>query len=266
MTQLTPSPWRFAQAWALGVLLVGGLPWAHAETATVVYTLDYPPLVIVADRAASDQGLATRVLRSAAKRAELALDIQVVPWVRAQKSTLDGSGELLYPVIRTAAREPLYEWIGPVARIDYQLFRLRTSQTVAVPARIEDFPNHRVGLVRADPVTAMLKANGQSVKDEATSILQLIKMLLGDRIDFIAATPEAMSYGLKLLGVDPQTVERVKPLNVLLTDGLAYVVARRGADSEAIRKLRRALADMRRDGSWDRAYDGTSAKGSEGRF
>ncbi len=261
MTQLTPSPLRTVRAWALGIGLWSCLAWVHAEPATVVYTLDYPPLVIAQDRAASNQGLATRVLRSAAKRADLALDIQVVPWVRAQKSTLDGTGELLYPIIRTAAREPLYEWIGPVARIDYQLFRLRSSRGVAVPDRIEDFPKHRVGLVRADPVTALLKAHGQSVKDEATSILQLIKMLLGDRIDFIAATPEAMSYGLKLLSVDPQSVERVKPLNVLLTDGLAYVVTRRGVDSEAIRKLRRSLEDMRRDGSWDRVYDGLPGKG-----
>lgn len=261
MTRLTRLPLHWARAWVLGLSLMGGLPSAQADPATVVYTLDYPPLVVVEDRAASDKGLATRVLRSAAKRAELALDIQVVPWVRAQKSTLDGTGELLYPVIRTAAREPLYEWVGPVARIDYQLFRLRSAQTVTVPASIDDFPKHRVGLVRADPVTAMLLAKGLHVKDEATSIAQLIKMLLGDRIDFIAATPEAMSYGLQLLGVDAQTVERVKPLNVLLTDGLAYVVTRRGMDSETIRKLKRSLSDMRHDGSWDRVYDGTAAKG-----
>ncbi len=262
MPRPTLLPLRWTRAWLSGLLMaLLGLPCARAEPATVVYTLDYPPLVVVEDRAASHQGLATRVLRTAAKRAGVNLDIQVVPWVRAQKSTLEGSGELLYPVIRTAAREPLYEWVGPVARIDYQLFRLRSARAVPVPEHIEDFPKHRVGLVRADPVTAMLLAKGLSVKDEATSIAQLIKMLLGDRIDFIAATPEAMAYGLTLLGVDAQTVERVKPLNVLLTDGLAYVVTRRGADSDTIRKLRRSLSDMRRDGSWDRAYDGTLAKG-----
>jgi len=217
-----------------------------------VLTLDYPPLVLPAGN--ETQGLATQLLRAAAQRADLHLRIEVVPWARAQKDAQEQAGLLIYPVIRSAAREALYDWIGPVAPIRYQLFRRRADAHLDPPRRIEDFPLHRVGLVRGDVVSALLAQQGLRVRDEVARIEPLVKMLLVGRVDFIAATPEALRYGLQALGAAPDAVVPSQVLDLALSDGLAYVVTRRGSSNEHTRRLAQALEELQRDGSWRQVY------------
>lgn len=233
---------------------------ARASTPVLrVLTLDYPPLV--QSVGGETQGLATQVLRAAAQRAGLRLHIEVVPWARAQKDAQEQPGLLIYPVIRSAAREALYDWIAPVAPIQYQLFRRRTDAHLDPPRRIEDLPLQRVGLVRGDVVSALLAQRGLRVRDEVARIEPLVKMLLVGRVDFIAATPEALRYGLQALGAPPDAVVPALALNLALSDGMAYVVTRRGSSSEFTRRLALALDEMQRDGSWGQVYGVQSAQG-----
>jgi len=117
-------------------------------------------------------------------------DIQLLPWSRAYKLLQITPNSMLFSMVRTEQREPLFKWVGPLIRFDLGLIALKTKH-ITIDA-IEDVKQYRIGAVRdGAPEQILLK---QQVKpeniDSVTSAEMNIRKLSSGRIDLFAYSIE----------------------------------------------------------------------------
>lgn len=144
----------------------------------VFYTEDYPPFSFEANDRVT--GLNTEVLRAAAEQAGLNVQFRVVPWARAQAWTQRQSDACFFSAARSAERENIYQWAGPLSTEYITLY----SADADFPklASVTDAIGYRVGGQIADFYTDWGEQQGLSIERTAV-IPDNLEMLLGGRMD-----------------------------------------------------------------------------------
>ena len=59
-------------------------------------------------------GFSSEIVLEICERVGHAKTIQVMPWARAYKSILNEDNKVLFSTTRTANREDLFKWVGPI--------------------------------------------------------------------------------------------------------------------------------------------------------
>ncbi|KPQ20454.1 MULTISPECIES: substrate-binding periplasmic protein [unclassified Halomonas] len=140
------------------LLLAVSLPLSAASL--VINTEDYPPF-----NYASEQGQiigsATKVLRTALRSADIDAEFRLLPWARAYTAARLREQHCVYSTTRTAEREPLFRWAGPLAVNEWAAFRL-TGRDIKVSST-DELANFRVGSFREDAVGNYIAAQGIKV-------------------------------------------------------------------------------------------------------
>lgn len=105
-------------------------------------------------------GSASKIVKATLKRAELNdYSITIYPWARAYDIALQNPSVLIYPIIRTAAREPHFKWVGELARVTPHFYKLRENTDI-IMTDFQDAKNYTIGVVRDDSRHQYLKEQG----------------------------------------------------------------------------------------------------------
>ncbi|KIT14355.1 substrate-binding periplasmic protein [Jannaschia aquimarina] len=224
--------------------LVSGLPQVgSAETIRAVTSDFLSPLSIGPER--EDPGFNVELMQAIAQRAGLDLEIEWMPWKRAQAVVAQKPGLLLFGATRTAAREERYEWVTP----------LITAERVFITAgdQINDFEGARgLGLIAARSIyrETLLKMGFPNV-EEGHSHSNYQKLKSG-RVDAIFTISVRARYiWEKELGFadDAFTVGR----SVSSSD--VWLAASKGYDRETARRLHEASLQIRSDGTFEKLHE-----------
>ncbi|PTY37999.1 hypothetical protein BGP77_16205 [Saccharospirillum sp. MSK14-1] len=73
-------------------------------------------------------GATAEMVRALMQRQGLDGDISLLPWARAYALALEGPNIMLFETTRTAEREALFKWVGPVKRVVHGLYALADSE------------------------------------------------------------------------------------------------------------------------------------------
>ena len=149
----------------------------------VLTTESSPPFNYFADDGQTIIGSATEVVQEMMRRAHVDYQITLYPWVRAFDMARKDADTCVYATTRTAEREKLFAWIGPVANNDWVLFA-RADSPIAL-ADLEAARRYRIGGYHGDAVTVFLQGQ-QFAPDEAVDDDQNALKLQGGRIDLWA--------------------------------------------------------------------------------
>src|SRR5262249_51321705 len=158
---------------------------------------------------------------------------------------------MLFTTARTAEREELFRWIGPIAQRRVYLFKLKSRTDIRVQS-LDDVRRYVVGVIRNQASEQFLLAHG-FVKDKNLDYTlrgenQLRKLEAG-HIDFITGTEVSTAYYARSNGLDPSLLER----SLLLSDeGAYYLAVSRATDEALYRRLERGFDACRRDGVLER--------------
>jgi polar amino acid transport system substrate-binding protein len=105
-------------------------------------------------------GVASTIVEATLREAGLTdYELSIYPWARAYDRALVSPDVLIYPIVRTAEREPLFKWVGQIARIDPQFYKLRERTDIVVKG-VEDARSYSVGVVRDDMRQQALQGMG----------------------------------------------------------------------------------------------------------
>jgi polar amino acid transport system substrate-binding protein len=105
-------------------------------------------------------GPATEVVKATLEKARVAdYQIAVYPWARAYGIAAQKPNVLIYPIVRTAAREKLFNWVGELARVPIYLYRLRSADNPPITS-LADAKSYSIGVVRADSREYYLRSQG----------------------------------------------------------------------------------------------------------
>ncbi len=142
-------------------------------------TEELPPLSYTRDGAL--RGISVDIVREAMRVLDHPQEIEVLPWVRALATTRADAGTALFSTARTAEREPLFKWAGPLVTTT-TLFLARKGRDLGVKT-LADAARLRVGITAGSPVFNELQAAGFTSLDPVSEALSNPRKLRADRIE-----------------------------------------------------------------------------------
>lgn len=223
----------------LALFLTPGLQAAPLQ----LYTEDYPPLNFSRD--GKPTGLGVEVVEEILRRTQQHAHIQVVPWARGYQKALTEPNSGLFVTMRTAEREKLFKWVGPIAVAVTSFYALKGSGmtisslddarqlgTIAVPRQWYSFQT--------------LKAQNMPNLYGVLGPKQMMTMLRHRRVNLVVADNLTLPDLLALGNLTPDDVE---PLHSFL-HSYAYIAFSLDTDDGLIDQWQRSLDQMKADGSF----------------
>ncbi len=216
----------------------------------IIVSEEYPPFNFTV--AGQRQGLSTDLLVEMLKLAgsnQTRADIGVVPWARAYSLALNERNVLLYSTTRTAAREQLFKWVGPILKSKFVLFARKDAQLKISSLKEINERKLRVGVVLHDVGEQMLLEQGVSKARlyPYNHGRHMVKMLHNRRIDLLAYGQIATRWFFRDQGYDPEDFEEV----LFLQESEYYFALNKKTDEQIVILLQDALDQLRESGRYE---------------
>lgn len=233
----------------LTAFLVALFPLAASAQALQVLAEENPPFNTVKDGLAT--GLGTDIFLAMTKKAGIPLErsaIKTQPWARVLESVGAQANTVAFPMARTAAREALYQWVGPLYKVQIGLIAAKSKKLKIADAAAAT--KYRIGTVREGAPEQALIAAGVSVDvlDRAADLASNLRKLQADRIDLLAFNATAAAYTMSTIGMNPQDYEVV----FVLSEPQIYYAVSKETPAATVKALQTALDALKADGTYDK--------------
>ncbi len=227
------------------IVLLFSLKVAHAANIRAVTELFSPFQVY--DENGELTGCATEVVRQLAAENGDTLSIDVMPWSLAYQYALSNPGTFIFSIGKNKQREPLFHWIGSIAREKLYFWALSDSG-IAESGELDDFSDYRIAVVKEATTHQYLEAQGfhnlylmsstESNIDESSRV----RMLLKGRADIMIASSDHMQNALDSLGMSDNSLRVVHRAMELDTDLNIAISA--PADKDVFSKYQQAFQHL----------------------
>lgn len=184
--------------------LACGLSLARAEP-LVLLTENLPPfnMSVAGTNYARDDGvtgISSDILRAVCERAQVQCQqILRFPWQRVYQQTLDDAGYGLFSTARTAEREGLFKWVGPIASNEWVLFS-KGDSSIQLNS-LDDARRYRIGGYKGDAKTQFLLDRGLEVQT-ALRDSENVKKLERGQIDLWVTSNQAGRFVARQEGLE----------------------------------------------------------------
>ncbi|MFI8746032.1 substrate-binding periplasmic protein [Pseudomonas sp. NPDC077186] len=237
---------------SLFVALLLGSSFAHAQLPpdykVVLLTENFPPFNMAVDdknfaRDDGIDGISADIVREMFKRAGIDYTLTLrFPWDRLYRLTLDKPNYGLFSTTFTPERQPLFKWVGPIAKTGWVLLAA-PGNNLSV-ASLKDAAQYRIGAYKNDAVSQHLESQGlqpvNALRDQEN-----VKKLVRGQIDLWATTDPVGRYLAKQ--------EDVSGLTTVLrfNDAELYLALNKDTPDEVVERLQKALDELRAEGYID---------------
>jgi len=210
----------------------------------VIETGEIAPYTIAFKSGIDIEGAAGEVVAAAIRKAglEAQFSVEWVPWKRAQENTQAKPNTLIFPLTRTAVREPQYKWISVILSVNCYAFALDPALKIDT---LDDVKKLRVGaLAGSPPETEVIKLLGAGaimdpVSDEDLNYAKLAQ----GRIQAWSTQDVVAAWTAKKAGADPAKLRR----GVLFFNQQLWVAANLATKDSDFKILQKAIADYLKD-------------------
>ncbi|MFA5354989.1 MAG: transporter substrate-binding domain-containing protein, partial [Thermodesulfovibrionales bacterium] len=226
---------------------VGAQAAANETSGLKILTAENPPLNFIKNGEIT--GLATEVVRELVKRTGAGENISLVTWQDGYQALLEQPDIALFSTVMTSERKELFQWVGPLAVLDTNLYALKGSR-IGIANLDEARKVNRIATVSKYYSEQMLREEGftntQSYPDRETTVHKL----LDGTVQLVASGNTEMPASLKKNGA---SMDDVRNAFTLSTD-LVYIAFSKGTSPELVARWQEALDEMKRDGSFAKIY------------
>lgn len=215
--------------------------------ALTVVTEQSPPAVLVVD--GKPAGVGVEIVREIQRRAGDGSPIEVLPWARAYAMAQEMPDVVIFCISRTEEREDLFEWVGPIFRIEW-LFVGIEGKAPRLASLADARGVRAIGTYKDDAREEYLLSRGFTNLDSAPDPYTNIRKLLSGRVDLIVTT----SMGFEVMKAMDDA--RQAPLGKVFAFNTMdlYVAFSKGSDPVTVDAWRKAFAGMRADGTTRAIY------------
>lgn len=194
-------------------------------------------------------GFSVELLRLMAAEAELPVDIELMPWPRAQATWARTPASLLFSLTRTPEREAQYQWVGPISPRRVMIYRLEGRTDVHLSS-LQQLHGLRLGVVRDSAAGRQLLADGlkpgqqlEWARDDENNL----RKLLAGRMELVLMLDWAAAWHLRRLQLPYSTLSAVLPYD---TDKSYWYGLPPDTDPALVKRLQAALDRIKRDGRY----------------
>lgn len=194
------------------------------------------------------KGIATDIVKQLLERTGIKYTIKVYPWARSYSMVQENSNVLIFAMVRTAEREPHFQWIGKVAPADSVfLFKLSQREDLSVTT-LEEAKKHRIGVTRDSDMHQFLVADSFPNISVVSKLDLSVKQLLAKRIEFLCDSREGVGETLKNLNKD-SAAEIDESL--FLYELVPYLAANKELSEEVVLRLQIAYEELLEEGLFE---------------
>ncbi|WP_445578008.1 Amino acid ABC transporter substrate-binding protein, PAAT family [Pseudomonas sp. E141] len=227
------------------------VPNAAAENALRIVTEELPPYNMTQNGRVT--GMSTEVVQAVLKEVGVEASIQPMPWARAYELALNESNVLIYSIVRTPARESLFQWVGAIAPTQWYMYSL-AERPVKLNS-LDDAHGHQIATVNQDVGEQYLVSKGFRIGTDLQSSNKYehnYRKLKVDHVELWISNELNALYLTRQNGEDPDKVLiRSLPLPELSSqDGLSMAFSRK-TPAATVEKFRSGLETIRRNGVYD---------------
>ncbi|WP_191487806.1 substrate-binding periplasmic protein [Pseudomonas sp. FEN] len=195
-------------------------------------------------------GLSTEIVRGIMALTGDHFEIVLLPSMRSIRTLKTRPKTILYSLFRTAEREPLYKWVGPIVEESIHPYQLANArQPVNSLEQLRHAP--RITTRQAGLIPDTLQAQGfNNLEKIASESQQLYRMLLAGRTDIIVGDTDAgVAYYSRQLNIALGTLRRI-PIELYRSS--LYIAFSPDCDDKLVAAWANALEQMRRSGELER--------------
>ena len=175
-------------------------------------------------------------------------DIVIYPWARGYRMLERQKNIVLFPTSRTAYREDLFKWAGPISDNPVNLYKLKTRKDIQ-PLKLDDLKKYRVGSTRNDQKSQYLSSRGFDVQLVNEDRQNIGKLFLG-RIDILPYAAARLRYDIRRSGYDPGQIEKIWHLEEISTHN--YAAFSPSTDDRIVERFQRGFDAIQKKGIQDR--------------
>ncbi|MEH6631730.1 MAG: transporter substrate-binding domain-containing protein [Halopseudomonas aestusnigri] len=210
---------------------------AFGQTIEVV-TEEWPPYNYTVDGEIA--GSSTKIIKKALKAANIKYTIRSYPWARAYKVAQEKPNVLIYTIVRTEQREPLFKWVSEIQPSVSTYLYKRSDREEVMVTDLEEAFKFSVAVTRSAYSEQYLRKLGFSHNTNliVTSYpFRGLQMLMSGRADLLAESSENLKSILADADINPKDVSPA----VFLKDFKFYAAFSKGTDDKLVARLRTAL-------------------------
>lgn len=226
-------------------LLIGLQDSAWAELK--IYTEENPPMNFTRDGKLT--GLAVDVSQEILKRLKMNNPIVVLPWARAYKLGLEQPDTLIFATMRTAERENLFKWVGPITLVSTSFYAKKGSG-IRIESLVDAKKVKSIGVPNAFYTEQFLRSEGFENLDIALTTDMVINKFNAGRNPVMTLNDFALPFLLKKNNIPADTVES---LYTFMTTSHYFAFSLK-TDDRIVKKWQSTFEKMRRDGTFARIY------------
>jgi len=190
-------------------------------------------------------GFAVDLVREIQRRLHTNDPIMMVPWARGYVSVQNDPNVLLFSMARTAERNSLFQWIGPILENQYGLY-VKVDSKIVINSMEDAKMVHGIGVYRDDVRDLFLTKAGFINLDRVTDNGYNIKKLMAGRIDAYAGSPTGVADVMKTAGFRATDVK----LAFVFMKSQSFIAASRATPADVVKAWNDALGAMKADGTF----------------
>lgn len=177
-------------------------------------------------------------------------DVRIVPLAEGFRETQNTS-TVLFSIVRTPEREPLYKWAGPFTKSGFVIYA-PVSRNITISGD-RDLDRYRIGAVRSSIENDLLAARGVNVSRivQGSNPEEVLSLLESGQIDLWATGDLAGRHQMLLTARDPNAYEIV----ATLSENEFYYIFSKDVPDTLVDAIGQGLAAVRNR----RGPDGVSA-------
>ena len=208
-----------------------------------IYTEELPPFNFLTN--GQVRGSSTKLLMDLMEKSGHSItpeSIHLVSWARGYHEALYTKNTILYSMARTAQRDTLFKWVGPIGKINLGLVAKKNKFMVHQNA--EYLQKSTIAVMHNSAAEEILIGLGLNIEalERFTNINSQIKKLQENRVDAIASGVEGIYFVLKEKGLNPEDYETV----YMLQEVDLYFAFHKDTDDAVIAQLNQTLQSIQK--------------------
>lgn len=192
-------------------------------------------------------GVASEIVEKTLARAGVTdYHMALYPWARAYDMARLEPNVMIYPIIRSSEREPLFKWVGELDQVTPMFYKLRERQDVVVKD-LQDAKNYTVGVVRDDSRQEYLEGKGFNRMVVSANNLDNLRKLISGQVALVPLPEREAREQCEDLHVAFEDLESVYTIDEL-SKGL-YVALSLKTPEDTVKRITAAFAQLKDDGT-----------------
>ncbi|MCP3955286.1 MAG: transporter substrate-binding domain-containing protein [Desulfobacterales bacterium] len=218
-----------------------------------IVTEEFPPYNYTLDGKVT--GLSTEVVQAVVVLLDIPSDINVYPWARAYIIAQQDPNTLIFSIARSADREHLFQWVGPVAPVQTCLFALKERSDIQFNSLEEARQYYIITQLKGRTAQRLVKLGFVEGKNlfSTISVSGAFLMLRSGRGDLLGYPELVMYHAIKKTDLKPEkTVRKVYCFSEVSELYAAFSLQ---TSPEVVKAFQNGLATIKENGTYQKILE-----------